>query len=355
MFAINLISERENTSNSFCPKKTIQGIFSRNLRLSQQVPRLPALQPLGEDLALQFSKKRKLLGMLLSMTGYGKATVDDGTDEAEVEIRTLNSKYLDLSLRTPRVLNAYEHELRRRIGDVLQRGKVQVSISLRPLQSEATAEAAEINLGVVESYLQRLLPLAQPYGVESRDIFAALLRFPEVLAQEEKAPDADQRQWKLVGQALEEAFRQVHAFRRQEGDSLKAALREYNDSLRHERAEIGRLAPERMPRLREALRARLEELLSEGRLDEGRLEQELIYYAEKLDMEEELVRLDNHLRYFEQCLEEGNGKRLQFLSQEMGREINTIGSKANDVEIQHRVVSMKEALEKIKEQVLNVM
>ena len=289
------------------------------------------------------------------MTGYGSASRQTDEADIEVEIRTLNSKGLDLSVRLPRAFSMYENTLRRDAGEALQRGKVSLSLAYKATEAGARS-GAQLNEALIRRYYLEAAQIADQLGADTTGLYAAVLRFPEVLQNPEEANTDAHPDWPVAKEAFDRALEQVQAFREQEGRRLQEVLRDYKSQIKQGLEQVRQEAPERLPHIRQQLRTHLQELLSEGKIDAERLEQELVYFSEKLDIEEELVRLDHHLRYFDKSLQEAySGKRLNFIAQEMGREINTIGSKANHAPIQRQVVMMKEALDKIKEQVLNVL
>jgi uncharacterized protein (TIGR00255 family) len=288
-----------------------------------------------------------------SMTGYGQATYADDRISIYVEIKSLNSKFLDLSLRVPKVFSEKEIEVRNRITETLERGKVQATLEFHRLGQVEIPVA--YNRPLFERYYQELKALADAVGTESPDIFKLALQSPEVIINQlEEGMQADE--WKLVQKVLNEALAKCIAFRESEGNALAHMLLQYNDSIRENLKRVEEADAARLERIKNRIKGNLAQVISEQELDVNRLEQEMIYYIEKLDISEEKVRLAKHLDYFEEVLrhEAGNGKKLGFISQELGREINTIGSKCNDAGIQRLVVVMKEDLEKIKEQVLNI-
>lgn len=288
--------------------------------------------------------------MIRSMTGYGKAEQLYNTNVITVEIKTLNSKQLDLSLRTPQELKPYELLYRNEIASNLQRGKIDVTITIT---NTDVSQNTHIEKEVVASYFQQINSISKEYGIpESKDIAAVIFRMPGIFATPEQEYDEDFLT-KIV-ETLSHAIMITNEFREKEGSILKkdllkrvALILEYLDAVEpfeNNRHEI----------IKGKLLKNLQELTS-GEYDENRFEQELIFYLEKLDITEEKVRLRKHCDYFYETIDEENaGKKLGFIAQEMGREINTLGSKANDADIQRLVVKMKDELEKIKEQLFNI-
>lgn len=291
--------------------------------------------------------------MIHSMTGYGKAEAHYGEKKIYVEVKSLNSKQLDASVRLAPLYREREMELRRKLA-ILQRGKVEMNIWV---EKEVAHTASPINADVVASYAEQLRTISREKGIVLREdgIWDLLVRLPDVTASTAAETLSDE-EWDAVSGAVEEALAMLTAFRRQEGQALEAKFREKIANIRSLMQELTPYEQGRVQRIREQLESRLAELRGID-YDRGRLEQELIFYIEKLDIGEERQRLTNHLDYFIQTLEGeiGQGKKLGFIAQEMGREINTTGSKSNQAEMQNIVVRMKDELEQIKEQVLNVL
>ena len=292
--------------------------------------------------------------MMKSMTGYGKVSKSRNGKNIEVEIRSLNSKTLDVHTKMPISLNSKDLDIRSMVASGLERGKIDVSVTLT---TDATADNLRINEQMLEAYFKKTLEIAQKFGVEMDQslLLTTLLRFPDVqkVEQEEEVED----EWELTREAVEESIKQLDEFRIQEGQNLKADFHKRVALILSYLDEVEPLADARVGIIKERILQRFEELKGTVDVDSNRLEQELIFYIEKLDITEEKVRLRNHCRYFIENIdtEESTGKKLGFIAQEMGREINTLGSKANDAEIQKIVVKMKDELEKIKEQVLNIL
>ncbi|MEQ9437777.1 MAG: YicC/YloC family endoribonuclease [Cyclobacteriaceae bacterium] len=291
--------------------------------------------------------------MILSMTGYGKSRFENDTMDVSVEIKTLNSKYLDAGIKLPRSLSAYEIETRNLLSEKLTRGKI--SLMVEVADRRVAAEGGHINQKLLKTYFNTYQQIASELNESPPDLFRLAAQSPDVI-QQKTSEEIDPSAWAQVRSCIEDAIKKCHAFRQQEGDALekdfKQCIKQISDTL----AAIQQQVPQRNSNFRERIHTQLNELPKDS-VDENRFEQEMIYYLEKLDINEEIVRLSNHLSFFSEVLEEpySSGKKLGFISQEIGREINTIGAKANDTLIQHHVVRMKEELEKIKEQVLNVL
>ncbi len=291
--------------------------------------------------------------MIQSMTGYGKAVVTYGEKKICVEIKSLNSKSLDLSTRMAPLYREKEMEIRQLIAAKLERGKVDFTIWI---EKDAGADATPVNAALVENYYRQLKDIAARTGIpEPQDWFATLLRMPDVLTKTEQET-LDEGEWEAVRMAIGDAMARLMDFRRQEGEALQ---RKFAEKISNISALLAAIEPYEKQRV-EKIKARIIEGLKaipEVEYDKNRLEQELIYYIEKLDISEEKQRLANHLKYFSETMDEGHGqgKKLGFIAQEMGREINTTGSKSNNAEMQNLVVKMKDELEQIKEQVLNVL
>lgn len=287
------------------------------------------------------------------MTGYGKSVVTYKGKKINVEIKSLNSKTLDLSTRIAPLYREKEMEIRQAITAQVVRGKVDFAIWI---EKDATADAAPINAALTENYYNQIKAIARNSGIpEPQDWFATLLRMPDVLTRTETEV-LDDEEWHAVRQAVDDAIGSLVSFRTQEGAALEMKFREKVDNIEALLAEIEPYEKSRVEKIRtriiEGLKA-----IPDVEYDKNRLEQELIYYIEKLDISEEKQRLANHLKYFRETMDEaaGQGKKLGFIAQEMGREINTTGSKSNNAEMQNIVVKMKDELEQIKEQVLNAL
>ena len=291
--------------------------------------------------------------MIQSMTGYGKATALFGDKKINVEIKSLNSKAMDLSTRIAPLYREKEMEIRNLITQMLERGKVDFSLWV---EKDASETATPINAALVENYYNQIKSISETYNIPvPQDWFATLLRMPDVLTRVDVQELAEE-EWTVVRQAIGEALQHLVDFRKQEGKALERKFTEKIDNIEHLLQDIEIYEKERVTKIRERITDALEKTISVD-YDKNRLEQELIYYIEKLDINEEKQRLANHLRYFRETMAggHGQGKKLGFIAQEMGREINTTGSKSNHAEMQNIVVQMKDELEQIKEQVLNVM
>jgi uncharacterized protein (TIGR00255 family) len=288
------------------------------------------------------------------MTGYGKAITELSDKKITVEIKSLNSKNLDLFTRIAPAYREKEMEIRAEITKALERGKVEFSLWVD--KKEDTDPATPINQRVLESYYRQISELSARLNLPlPADWFRTLLRLPDVLTKPE-AQELDEEEWEKVHAAVAEAIALLSQFRDQEGEALEKKFREKIGNIDQLLSEITPYEKERMEKVRERIVDALEKVIGVD-YDQTRLEQELIYYIEKLDINEEKQRLANHLTYFLATLEDGSGqgKKLGFIAQEIGREINTLGSKSNHLEMQKIVVQMKDELEQIKEQVLNVL
>ena len=287
------------------------------------------------------------------MTGYGKTVVTYKEKKIHVEVKSLNSKSLDLSTRISPLYREKEMEIRQKIAKALVRGKIDFSIWI---EKEAGTDATPINTLLVENYYKQIKEIAEKTGIpEPADWFYTLLRLPDVTTKTE-VEVLDDDEWEVACSAVDEALSQLVEFRKQEGAALEKKFQAIIDTIAQLLADIEPYEKSRV----EKIRARIIDGLSaipEVEYDKNRMEQELIYYIEKLDISEEKQRLANHLEYFRQTMaeEQSQGKKLGFIAQDMGREINTTGSKSNQAEMQNIVVRMKDQLEQIKEQVLNVL
>lgn len=288
------------------------------------------------------------------MTGYGKAVVAFEDKKINVEVKSLNSKQLDLSTRIAPLYREKEMEIRQQVAKSVERGKVDFSIWV---EKDAGADATPINAAIVQNYYQQLRQLVDQAGIpEPQDWLQTLMRLPDVTTRTEAEVLTD-AEWQAASQAITEALDQLAAFRRQEGAALQRKFTEKIDNIASLLQQIEPYEKSRVEKIRQRIVDGLKEI-PEVEYDKNRLEQELIYYIEKLDISEEKQRLSNHLKYFRETMQEeghGVGKKLGFIAQEMGREINTTGSKSNQAEMQNIVVMMKDELEQIKEQVLNAL
>jgi uncharacterized protein (TIGR00255 family) len=284
------------------------------------------------------------------MTGFGKSNGLYQSKKVSIEIRSLNSKGLDLNLRIPSAYRELESELRKLLGEQLDRGKIDFGIYI---ESQADQSNGLINTELATLYYQELKKLNESWSEAPVDYLSLVLRLPEVLNQQ--APEVSDEEKKFIMDLALSACDKLTQFRAQEGEALHADFTEKIESIRNGIQEIRVFEPERIQVIRERISKALTDL-SDVRIDENRLEQEMIFYLEKLDVSEEKMRLTNHLDYFLNTMViPRNGKKLGFICQEMGREINTLGSKCNHAEIQKRVVDMKDNLEKMKEQILNTL
>ncbi len=291
--------------------------------------------------------------MIRSMTGFGQHAIDDGHAQVTTEIKSLNSKFLDLNLRLPKVFSDKEIEIRNIISEQLERGKVSVSIDYIEYGDEEIKQSYNQSLFI--AYYLELKKLADRVVAPYDHLFELALNSPDVIQNKVKE-SSNEEAWKKVKSCLSEAIRKCEEFRVAEGQVLGKMLKQCASVIGEELRKVEALDPKRIERIREKLKGNIVSFFGEEGYDTNRLEHEIIFYIEKLDINEEKVRLKSHLDYFGQILGEpqSNGKKLGFISQEIGREINTIGSKASDAAIQKHVVVMKEELEKIKEQLNNV-
>ena len=285
--------------------------------------------------------------MIQSMTGFGKHVVQLPSKKVTIEIKSLNSKNLDINARIPQSYREKELELRKMIADVLVRGKVDLGLYVEITGEETTAE---VNQGVVKKYMQQLANITEGDDLKLLEL---ALRMPDTLKTEKN--DIDPAEYEAIVKAMKQALSEISKFRSEEGKVLEQDFLSRLDGLNQLLQKVREMDPERLNTVRERLEKAVADLTVE--VDANRFEQELIYYLEKYDITEEKVRLDNHLKYFGTTLKskDSNGKKLGFIAQEIGREINTIGSKANYAPMQQLVVQMKDELEKIKEQMLNVL
>jgi uncharacterized protein (TIGR00255 family) len=293
--------------------------------------------------------------MIKSMTGYGNAGFENDQLIIQVEVRSLNSKFLDLSIRSPRQFSDKELEIRTLAQSILDRGKVSISVDF------STKGASDIPVSINDSlfklFYEKYKGLANSVNDLNEDIFKLALQSPNVISQISSEDKENEEDWVEVKNVITQALRKCDSFRQDEGNSLFEKLIGNINTIASGLDQIKSQEGNRKDRIKDKIRNHFKEWLDETSFDANRFEQELIYYFEKLDITEELVRLDTHLKYFSKSLNEETmqGKKLGFISQEIGREINTIGSKANDAEMQKHVILMKDELEKIKEQALNVL
>jgi uncharacterized protein (TIGR00255 family) len=289
--------------------------------------------------------------MIKSMTGFGKATLESGGRTINVEIRSLNSKGADISLRVSSFLRNYEGELRNEISRLLERGKIDLNLQI---DNDTETPPVEINKELARSYLNQLSDLAKDLKINLTDPLYHILKFPDIFVSGKSEPD--EQEWSDIRACVKLAVDQLNEFRIAEGKSLQSDFEKRINNISLSLQEITKLDQNRLLLIKERIRNNISELAGNVKIDENRFEQELIYYIERLDINEEKVRLNAHLEYFLETMKENSpGRKLNFISQEIGREINTIGSKASDAQIQRHVVLMKDELEKIKEQANNVL
>ncbi|MFN3918304.1 MAG: YicC/YloC family endoribonuclease [Flavobacteriales bacterium] len=289
--------------------------------------------------------------MIYSMTGFGRATAETSDKKITVELRSLNSKQLDLNLRLPGRYREKEGEIRKLVSSVVERGKVDLSIHV---ESTGVERSHFLNKDLILAYYNEVKFITDSVGDKS-ELMPSVLRFPEVFKTDNQ--ELNEEEWHTIEDLLNAALNNFVSFREEEGKSLSNELLLRKNNIIRLLAEVERYELGRIKTVRDRIQKALDESVGGENVDQNRLEQELIYYVEKLDVTEEKVRLKKHCEYFEKTLhkEDNSGRKLGFICQEMGREINTLGSKANHAEIQQLVVQMKDDLEKIKEQVLNVL
>jgi len=287
--------------------------------------------------------------MLLSMTGFGKATGNFQSKKVSIEIRTLNSKSLDLNVRVAPLYREVESEIRKIISDSLDRGKIDLTINL---DSTGDVKNFTINKDLAKAYYNDLKAVNSLIGEHTDDYLSVILRMPDIYINEREELSAEEKAWILS--LTKETVDRLNEFRRQEGQALEKEFTERIEDIRRWLNEVPKYEQERIEVIRERIKKNLEDL--SAKYDDNRFEQEMIFYIEKLDVSEEKMRLANHLDYFLETMKLPlSGKKLGFITQEIGREINTLGSKSNHAEMQKLVVDMKDSLEKIKEQVLNTL
>jgi len=286
--------------------------------------------------------------MIQSMTGFGKATLQLPTKKITVEVKSLNSKGLDLNVRMPSLYREMELGLRTQIASTLERGKVDFSIYI---ESTAEQTSTKVNVPIVKAYINQLREVYA--DADETELMKMAVRMPDTMKVERE--EIDEKEWGLIKNVINDSLNNILSFRKDEGASLEKEFQLRIGNIRQYMNDALALDPERVQAIKDRLQTAIDEL--KVNIDENRFEQELIYYLEKLDITEEKVRLTNHLDYFLETIKgtEANGRKLGFITQEMGREINTMGSKSNHAQMQKLVVMMKDELEKIKEQVLNVL
>lgn len=291
--------------------------------------------------------------MIKSMTGYGTGSHEKEGVKYTVELKSLNSKFLELNLRLPKTVSDRELTLRTEAGKLIERGKVSITVSVEYV--DQTAKASSINAALLKQYYKQLQEIAKEIGETNVSLFEMALTMPEVIYANDDT--VDEEEGKVLMEAFYEAITHFSKFRQDEGEVLKNDLENRVHLILSYLSQVEEVDGNRVPLIRERLSHYLDEAVGRENVDMNRFEQEIIYYIDKLDITEEKVRLRSHCNYFLKALNasDSNGKKLGFISQEMGREINTLGSKANNANIQQIVVRMKEELEKIKEQLLNVL
>lgn len=290
--------------------------------------------------------------MLMSMTSYGRASGLLDKQNISVEIKTLNSKFVDLRLKLPAGLQEYEMEIRKILHDKILRGKIEANFSF---ENQHSNESYTINEGVFTSYFYQLQQLAGKLKLEKTDLLSAIIRLPEVVITSE--PAISEEEWNVIRSVIDAAIENLTMHRMEEGSAIEKDMRAQIAFILEQLQEIIPYESERIDKVRQRMSNSLEEYLSRENVDENRFEQEVLFYLEKIDITEEKVRLQQHCEYFLQEMDSADpnkGRKLNFISQEMGREINTLGAKAYSSDIQRFVVLMKDALEKIKEQLANV-
>ncbi len=294
------------------------------------------------------------------MTGFGSARQENDRLRVVAEIKSLNSRYLDINLKFPKTVpQEKELELRSLLKEKLQRGKISVVLDVQAKLNDEPQ--VKIQGDILKAHYHTLQSIAQDLDAPAPNLYALALSMPDVVNQnllEEESSDSEtQEDWVLLKSAFLEAIEKCESYRQSEGDALGESIVQYAENIHKLLLQVEELDPKRQATIKERIQTRLSEINNNDMFDQNRFEQEMVYYIERLDITEEKVRLKNHLEYFKKTLnsQEANGKKLNFIGQEIGREINTIGSKANDAEIQRIVVDMKDELEKIKEQILNIL
>ncbi|HTO17254.1 MAG TPA: YicC/YloC family endoribonuclease [Edaphocola sp.] len=292
--------------------------------------------------------------MIFSMTGFGKAEGSNSSKEIFIEIKSLNGKQFDIISKINPLVKAYEMDIRKILANGLKRGSVDIYINIK---QDGAVKPMKINTTLARSYYQSIKSIAHDLSLPEDQILATLLRLPEVVAAE--TDSVDKEDWILIQDLFEKAIQALNTHRKEEGATIEIDIINHINTIEGLLLEVEQFEPNRVPRIKERISTKLEEWVGSENWDNNRLEQELIYYIEKFDISEEKQRLTTHCSYFktlvENADENGIGKKLGFVLQEIGREINTLGSKANDAEMQQIVVRMKDALEKAKEQVLNIL
>lgn len=291
--------------------------------------------------------------MLYSMTGYGRAEKTIGGKSYLIELRSLNGKQYDIRLTMPTLLKPYEIEIRNILNEGLMRGSIECIITVSQNGSE---KSVKLNKALIRAYYEPVSELSEELGLSQENVLSTLLRMPEVVSTSNEV--IAEAEWHLFENILKEVIKDLNSHRKEEGKSMEDDLLARITNIELQQAAVAALEPQRRVKIKEGLQKVLEEHIGKENYDPNRLEQELIYYIEKIDISEEQVRLKNHCTYFKEVLNDNaiiKGKKLSFILQEIGREINTTGSKAYDADVQKCVVLMKDELEKAKEQILNVL
>lgn len=291
--------------------------------------------------------------MIHSMTGFGKTVCELQGKRINIEVKSLNSKQLDIYTKIPHIYKEKELDIRNLLKQKLDRGKVEFGIYIDKIEDE---KAANINKSVIINYYKQLKKIAGELNIEkSEPLLPTIMRLPDIIKPEND--ELDEREWEEIKSHIGKAIEELISFRSREGETLGKDMIERVNMIESYLKKVDPFEKERINRIRQRLNNNLQEFITTGNFDANRLEQEIIFYLEKLDISEEKIRLKHHCSYFKENLSKGSpiGKKLGFISQEMGREINTLGSKANDADIQKLVIQMKDELEKIKEQLLNVL
>ncbi|MEY4595350.1 MAG: hypothetical protein RIQ47_1760 [Bacteroidota bacterium] len=290
--------------------------------------------------------------MIRSMTGFGSASIQVGNKTILAEIKSVNSKFFDLSLRLPSAFREKELEIRAELNRTIERGKVECTVSI---ESPEAQRRASFNVDLLKAYHEELKNVQQSLNIQDgTDMLRTLLTMPDVMVTEKNG--MSEEDWNTLQQVLANAVKSFDSFRKKEGATLKVDLEQRIKAIQENMAKLEPFEKNRIEQVRKKLQTSLEEFIQVSEIDRNRFEQELIYYLEKLDITEEKVRLSSHCTYFLKTMNEevSSGKKLSFIAQEIGREINTIGSKSNEAAMQMIVVDMKDDLEKVKEQVLNI-
>lgn len=291
--------------------------------------------------------------MLQSMTGYGKAEKNYASKTISIEIKSLNSKHCDINVKLPYFLREKELEIRKHLNERLIRGKISCLVDQ---QYEGEEKASTINQSVVRNYVRQIRELTDELDVSlGGELLRTALQMPDSLQKEDD--ELEQEEWRMIYETVDNAIDELEVFRQQEGKAIESDFESRIEKLSNYLKDLEKFDEGRIEQVRTKIKERFNELKNEFEVDQQRFEQELVYYLEKMDITEEKVRLENHFNYFLEIMKhkESAGKKLNFVAQEIGREINTIGSKANDAGIQKTVVQMKDELEKIKEQLMNVL